>query len=141
MQRSFGANWGSGGAARSIAQIMDQTPSLSPFIYTGIAIFVVLALAMFAAVVFGPLGAGWLFGQIAGRLEPNPVQPEAMAADLAAQVGKQGVAKRLMAPSGQVQIEGRSYEAASEGPAIEAGQAVVVVKVATRRLVVRAVTG
>jgi membrane-bound ClpP family serine protease len=116
---------------------MEMSPSLSPFIYTGIAIFVVLALVMFAAVVFGPLGAGWLFGCFGGRLVPQPVQPEAMTADLAAQIGKQGVAKRLMAPSGQVQIDGRAFEAVCEGPAIEAGQAVVVVKISTRRLVVR----
>jgi membrane-bound ClpP family serine protease len=116
---------------------MEMSPTLSPFIYTGIAIFVMLALATFAAAVLGPWGVGWLFGRIAGRLEPDLVQPETGAADLAAQIGKQGVAKRLMAPSGLVQIEGRSYEAVSEGPAIEAGQAVVVVKVFTRRLVVR----
>ena len=120
---------------------MDQSPSLSPFIYTGMAILVVLALAMFAAVVFGPLVAGWLFGRFGGRLEPNPMQPAADEADLAAQIGKQGVAKRLMMPGGQVRIEGRLYEAVCEGPAVEAGQAVVVVKVSTRRLVVRPVTG
>ena len=141
MQRSSGANGGPGGALRSLAQIMDLPLSMSPFILTFVAICVVLALAMFAAAVLGPWGIGWLYGRCGGRLEPIPVQPEAGVADLAAQVGKQGVAKRLMAPSGQVQIEGRSYEAVSEGPAIEAGQAVVVVKVSTRRLVVRAVTG
>jgi len=137
MQRSSRANWGPGGALRSLAQIMDLPLSMSPFILTFVAIFVVLVLATFAAVVLGPWGIGWLFGRIAGRLEPDLVLPETGAADLAAQIGKQGVAKRLMVPSGQVQIEGRSYEAVSEGPAIEAGQAVVVVKVSTRRLVVR----
>ena len=116
---------------------MDQTASLSPFIYMGMAIFVVLALATFVAAVLGPWGAGWLFGRFGGRLEPQPVQSAAMAADLAAQIGKQGVAKRLMVPSGQVQIGGHNYEAVSEGPAIEAGQAVVVVKVSARQLIVR----
>jgi len=116
---------------------MDLPLSMSPFIRTFVTILVVLFLATFAAAVLGPWGAGWLFGRIAGRLEPDPMRPATDEADLAAQIGKQGVAKRLMVPSGQVLIDGRSYEATSEGPAIEAGQAVIVVKVSTRRLVVR----
>jgi membrane-bound ClpP family serine protease len=120
---------------------MDQTASLSPFIYLGMAIFVALALAMFAVAVLGPWIIGWLYGRCGGRLEQPRLQPDAAAADLTAQIVKQGVARRLMMPSGQVQINDRSYEAISEGPAIEAGQVVVVVKVSTRRLIVRPATG
>jgi membrane protein implicated in regulation of membrane protease activity len=120
---------------------MELSASLSPFVYTMFGMLVALALVMFAAAVLSPWVAGWLFGCFGNRLESIPAQSDAMAAELAAQIGKRGVARRLMVPSGQVLIGGRSYEATSEGPAIEAGHAVVVVKVATRRLVVRAVTG
>ena len=71
---------------------------------------------MFAAVVLGPLGAGWLYGRFGGRLEPSPIQPAADEADLAAQIGKQGVAKRLMTPGGQVQIEGRALRSSLRRP-------------------------
>src|SRR5262245_16540133 len=120
---------------------MDQAPSFSSFIYVALSISVVLAVAMFAAAVLGPWGIGWLYGRFIGRLVPEPARPDTMAAELAAQIGKQGIAKRLMTPSGQVLIEGRSYEAVSEGPAIEAGQAVVIAKATNRQLVVRAVAG
>ncbi len=52
-------------------------------------------------------------------------------------VGKRGVAKTRLLPSGDVKIDGRVYDAMSEGMAIEAGQAVKVVAVRTQRLVVR----
>ena len=52
-------------------------------------------------------------------------------------VGKRGTAKRQMLPSGEVVIEGQTYEATSSGMPIEPGQAVRVVAVHTNRLVVR----
>ena len=52
-------------------------------------------------------------------------------------VGKRGTAKSLMLPGGIVQIEGRNYDAISEGTPIEAGQRVLVVQISTQRLVVR----
>ena len=52
-------------------------------------------------------------------------------------VGKRGQAKSLMLPSGSVQIEHRTYDALSEGIAIEPGQPIVVVGVSMQRLVVR----
>jgi hypothetical protein len=42
-----------------------------------------------------------------------------------------------MLPSGLVLIDGKSYEAVTDGMAIEAGQPIIVVNVSTQRLVVR----
>ena len=52
-----------------------------------------------------------------------------------AQAGE--IARGTMLPSGLVVIEGKTYDAVSEGMAIEAGQTVLVVAVSTQRLVVR----
>ncbi len=52
-------------------------------------------------------------------------------------VGRVGVAKSLMLPSGSVTIDGLSVDALSEGVAIEKGQWVQVVEVRGTRVVVR----
>ncbi|HEX5445606.1 MAG TPA: NfeD family protein [Pirellulales bacterium] len=52
-------------------------------------------------------------------------------------MGRVGEAKSLMLPSGAVVIDGRSYDALSEGIAIEKGQWVQVVEVRGTRIVVR----
>ncbi|HEX7447038.1 MAG TPA: NfeD family protein [Pirellulales bacterium] len=52
-------------------------------------------------------------------------------------LGRVGEAKSLMLPSGAVLIDGRSYDALSEGIAIEKGQWVQVVEVRGTRIVVR----
>jgi len=52
-------------------------------------------------------------------------------------VGRRGLAKGLMLPSGLVLIDGKSYDAVTDGMAIEAGQPIIVVNVSTQRLVVR----
>jgi membrane-bound serine protease (ClpP class) len=56
-------------------------------------------------------------------------------------VGKLGVAKTLMLPSGAVVIDGRTIDAISEGMPIEAGQQVRVLEVRGNRVVVRAAEG
>ncbi|MEX2115163.1 MAG: NfeD family protein [Pirellulales bacterium] len=56
---------------------------------------------------------------------------------LAQLVGKIGVAKTLMLPSGAVLVEGRTIDALSEGMSIEAGQRIRVVAVHGSRVVVR----
>jgi membrane-bound ClpP family serine protease len=53
-------------------------------------------------------------------------------------VGKHGIAKSRMLPSGVVSIEGKSYDAVSNGLPIEPGQNVRVIGLDTQRLVVRA---
>jgi membrane-bound ClpP family serine protease len=52
-------------------------------------------------------------------------------------VGADGRAVTDLLPSGDVRIEGRVYDAVSNGVAINRGQAVRVVDVNTQRLVVR----
>ena len=52
-------------------------------------------------------------------------------------LGKTGVAKTELLPSGDVVIDGKVYDAMSNGVAISAGQPVRVVDVNTQRLVVR----
>ena len=52
-------------------------------------------------------------------------------------VGKLGVAKTVMLPSGAIVIDGRTIDALSEGMPIEAGQQVRVIEVHGNRVVVR----
>jgi membrane-bound serine protease (ClpP class) len=54
-------------------------------------------------------------------------------------VGQIGRAKCPMLPGGVIAIDGRTVDAVSEGMAIEAGQAVRVIKVQANRVVVRSV--
>lgn len=68
------------------------------------------------------------------EVKPNDPQREI----LKALVGKVGVAKSVMLPSGPVLIQGRTIDALSEGVAIESGQHVEVVEVRGVRVVVRA---
>ncbi len=56
-------------------------------------------------------------------------------------VGKLGVAKTLMLPSGAIVVDGRTFDALSEGMPIEAGQQVRVIEVRGNRVVVRADDG
>ena len=52
-------------------------------------------------------------------------------------VGKYGIAKSVMLPSGAVEIDGQTFDALSEGMPIEAGQRVRVIEVRGNRVVVR----
>ena len=56
-------------------------------------------------------------------------------------VGRLGRAKTVMLPGGTVLIDGRTYEAVSEGMSIEADAPVRVVQVRHSRLVVRKIEG
>jgi membrane-bound ClpP family serine protease len=52
-------------------------------------------------------------------------------------VGRRGKSKGLMVPSGTVVIEGKTYDAVSEGTPIEPNQSIIVIGVSTQRLIVR----
>jgi membrane-bound ClpP family serine protease len=54
-------------------------------------------------------------------------------------VGKQGVAKTVMMPSGAVLVDGTTFDALSEGMPIEAGQRIKVIEVRAGRVLVRPV--
>ena len=56
-------------------------------------------------------------------------------------VGKYGVAKTVMLPSGAVLVEGQTIDALSEGMPIEAGQRIQVIEVRGNRVLVRPATG
>lgn len=54
-----------------------------------------------------------------------------------AMIGKRGVAKSQMLPSGVVSVDGKTYDAVSNGLPIEPGESVRVIGIDTQRLVVR----
>jgi len=53
-------------------------------------------------------------------------------------IGRRGRSKGLMVPSGAVLIDGKLYDAVSEGLPIEPNHPIIVVSISTQRLVVRA---
>lgn len=71
---------------------------------------------------------------------PDDVLPETESyRGLRSLIGHFGVAKTKMLTSGTVRIDGRTYDAISEGMPVEAGQRIKVVDVRTNRIVVRPV--
>jgi membrane-bound serine protease (ClpP class) len=69
---------------------------------------------------------------------PDEVLPETEAyRGLTQLVGRKGLAKSVMLPAGSVQIDGRMYDAVSQGMPIDPGTPVVVVGVSMQRIVVR----
>ena len=76
-------------------------------------------------------------------LIPRPERPEEVLPETEAYrglgqlVGRRGLAKSMMLPGGSVQIDGRIYDAVSEGMPIDPGTAVVVVGVSMQRIFVR----
>ncbi len=104
---------------------------------TGLA-FIVLTLAAVPATLglafkywpLTPMGKAFL-GELKSTKE---LTPEDTRREL---LGKIGVAKSKMLPSGSVQIDGQYIDAISQGSPIDLGQAVVVVEVRANRVVVR----
>jgi membrane-bound ClpP family serine protease len=82
-----------------------------------------------------PLGRLILLRRPQGADEVLP-QTEAYRT-MNALIGKRGVAKSLMLPSGVVLVEGKTYDAVSNGLPIDPGQNVRVIAIDTQRLVVR----
>ncbi len=69
---------------------------------------------------------------------PDDVLPETEAyRGLNELVGRYGISKTLMMPGGMISLDGKAYDAVSEGSAIDPGQRVLVVGVSTQRLIVR----
>ena len=77
-----------------------------------------------------PMGKAFL-GELASEGDLIPDDPRR------ALVGRVGIAKSKMLPSGAIQIDGKMIDAISQGMAIEPEQAVVVVEVKGNRVVVR----
>jgi membrane-bound ClpP family serine protease len=107
------------------------------------------ALILLAICVIVPASAGaavrWWPDTPIGKLmliqrprSADEVLPETVAyRGLRDLIGRRGRAKGLMLPSGLVLIDGKTYDAVSEGMPIEPGDQVIVVHVSTQRLVVR----
>jgi membrane-bound serine protease (ClpP class) len=55
-------------------------------------------------------------------------------------IGRRGVARTRMLPSGQVLIDGKSYDAVSQGTAVEAGDPIEVIACRTYRIIVRRIS-
>lgn len=110
--------------------------------WTGVSILLTISLVVPSACA---AAVRWWPDTPIGRLiliqrpkHADEVLPETVAyRGLKDLVGRRGQAKGLMLPSGLVLIDGKSYDAVSDGMAIEAGQPIIVVSVSTQRLVVR----
>ena len=109
----------------------------------GVSLFLASSLAIPIAVGFGlwalprtPIGRRILLGDPTGPSDEVDLSPTEIRArhDL---IGRVGVAKSLMLPSGAVEVDGRTYDANTDADAIEAGEPIRVVDVDTGRLVVR----
>ena len=77
-----------------------------------------------------PMGKAFL-GELPDEAE---VAPDDVRREL---IGRIGVAKSQMLPSGAVKIDGRTFDAVSQGMAIDPGDRVVVLEVRGNRVVVR----
>ena len=102
-----------------------------------VATMLILPLALAAAIHYWPrtpIGRMILLETPQSEEEVLPDRPEhRKLQDL---IGKCGVAKTKMLPSGAVVIDGRVYDAIGEGMAIDPGQPVRVTAVRTNRIVV-----
>jgi membrane-bound ClpP family serine protease len=103
-----------------------------------LAVCVVVPTAVAAAVRWWPDTPIGRLMLIQRPKSPAEVLPETVAyRGLNELVGRRGQAKGLMLPSGIVLIDGKTYDAISDGMAIEPHQPIVVVSVSTQRLIVR----
>ena len=103
----------------------------------GLSLSIVLAV-----VLLRYLPKGWMWDKmvvgsaIGGAAQVAGVAPDAAHA-VAAIIGRHGVAMTVLRPSGQVEIDGRRFEATVEVGAVDAGDAVVVLGRTDFALIVR----
>jgi membrane-bound serine protease (ClpP class) len=107
----------------------DTTAGLSFVLVSLVAVPVLLTLA-FRIWPHTPMGKAFL-GELPSEEELKPVDPRREL------VGRMGVAKSKMLPSGSVLIDGQWIDAVTQGDAIEPEEPVVVVEVRANRVVVR----
>ncbi len=105
---------------------------------TGLTFLLITVFAVPSAIAFAfkvwpltPMGKAFL-GELPTTAQMIPEDTRK------ALVGRAGIAKSKMLPSGSVLIDGKFVDAVSQGSAIDKGQAVVVVEVRANRVVVRA---
>ena len=130
----------SGGALSllsAIALIASLVMAFRSDTSTGLTFLLVTVVAVPSAVAFAfkvwpltPMGKAFL-GELSTSAEMTPEDPRRVL------VGRAGIAKSKMLPSGSVLIDGKTIDAISQGSAIDKDQAVVVVEVRANRVVVR----
>jgi len=131
----------SGGALSllsAVALIASLVTAFRSDFSTGLTFVLITLVAVPSAVAMAfkvwpmtPMGKAFL-GELSTSAEMTPEDPRREL------VGRAGVAKSHMLPSGAVLIDGKTIDAISQGSAINKGQAVVVVEVRANRVVVRA---
>lgn len=107
----------------------DTTTGLVFILITLIAVPAVVALA-FKYWPMTPMGKAFL-GELPSEEAAHPEDPRRGL------IGKVGIAKSKMLPSGSVRVEGKMFDAISQGEAIDPGQPIVVVEVRANRVMVR----
>ena len=134
----------SGGILGFLATFAVLTSIVMAFYHRGATTGLVFALIAVVAIPSGlalalkywpdtPMGRRFLLG-LPTEEEVLPDDKRTRLKDL---IGKVGVVKSPMLPSGAVQIEGQTVDAVSEGQALDPGQAVKVVEVRAYRVMVR----
>ncbi|QDS97625.1 NfeD family protein [Adhaeretor mobilis] len=108
----------------------DLTTGLSFIMISLVAVPSVVGLA-FKAWPHTPMGRSFL-GELPDEEDSKPHDARR------ALVGRVGVARTKMLPSGSVLVDDQLLDAVSQGRAIDPGQAIVVVEVSSNRVVVRA---
>jgi len=116
-------------ASLAVAFRRDTTTGLAFLVMTVIAVPSVVALA-FKYWPLTPMGKAFL-GELLSEEESQPDDPRREL------VGRVGIAKSTMLPSGAILIDDQLIDAISQGAAIESGRAIVVVEVKGNRVVVR----
>jgi len=105
---------------------------------TFVAVLVIVPTACILAVKYWPETPIGRMMLIQRPQSPDEVLPETEAyRGMQHLVGRHGLAKSLMMPGGVVEIDHKSYDAVSDGTAIEPGTRIVVVSISTQRVVVR----
>jgi membrane-bound ClpP family serine protease len=112
-----------------------EGPTTGPatgFVFAGITVFAVPTIAIIAFKYWPTTRMGKAFlGELPREDEVVPEEPRRTL------VGRVGVARSKMLPSGAVEIDGQMIDAVTQGQAIEPGAYVVVVEVRANRVVVR----
>lgn len=116
-------------ASMIVAFNRDMTTGLSFMAIALLAVPLAIGLA-FKLWPQTPMGKA-ILGELPNEDETKPDDPRRSL------VGRVGVAKSLMLPSGAVLIDGKMIDAVSQGIAIDPGQPVVVVEVRANRVMVR----
>jgi membrane-bound serine protease (ClpP class) len=112
------------------------------FVTPAVNLMLGLLIAVVLAVVFARfIPSGWFFNRlavgepIAGSAQIAGVSPE-RGKKISTLLGSRGIAVTALFPSGQVEVDGRRYEARVEVGSVAAGAAVVVTKVTDFGLIV-----